>query len=119
MINDIKKEAKQKMDKAIASFQSQLSRVRTGRAQPALLDGVMVDYYGSSTPLKQVGNIVAEDARTLAITVYDASAVKAIEKAIMDSGLGLNPVVAGTSIRIPLPPLTEERRRERSRDAGH
>ena len=112
MINDIKKEAKQKMDKAIASFQSQLSRVRTGRAQPALLDGVMVDYYGSSTPLKQVGNIVAEDARTLAITVYDASAVKAIEKAIMDSGLGLNPVVAGTSIRIPLPPLTEERRKD-------
>ena len=81
MINDIKKEAKQKMDKAIASFQSQLSRVRTGRAQPALLDGVM-------------------------------SAVKAIEKAIMDSGLGLNPVVAGTSIRIPLPPLTEERRKD-------
>lgn len=112
MINDIKKEAKQKMEKAIASFQSQLSRVRTGRAQPALLDGIMVDYYGSSTPLKQVGNIVAEDSRTLAITVYDASAVKAIEKAIMDSGLGLNPVVAGTSIRIPLPPLTEERRKE-------
>ena len=112
MINDIKKEAKQKMDKAIASFQSQLSRVRTGRAQPALLDGVMVDYYGSSTPLKQVGNIVAEDARTLAITVYDASAVKAIEKAIMDSGLGLNPVVAGTEIRVPLPPLTEDRRKD-------
>jgi ribosome recycling factor len=112
VINDIKKEAKQKMDKAIASFQSLLSRVRTGRAQPALLDGVMVDYYGSSTPLKQVGNIVAEDARTLAITVYDASAVKSIEKAIMDSGLGLNPVVAGTNIRIPLPPLTEERRKD-------
>lgn len=112
MINDIKKQAKEKMDKAVASFQTQLSRVRTGRAQPALLDGVMVDYYGSATPLKQVGNIVAEDARTLAITVYDNNAVKAVEKAILNSGLGLNPVVAGTSIRIPLPPLTEERRKE-------
>lgn len=112
MITKIKNTTKDKMEKAIASFQNQLSRIRTGRAQPALLDGVMVEYYGSKTPLKQVGNIVAEDARTLVITVYDNSAIKSVEKAIMDSGLGLNPQSAGNSIRIPLPPLTEERRKE-------
>ncbi|MGN1356821.1 MAG: ribosome recycling factor [Succinivibrionaceae bacterium] len=112
MINDVKTKAKNNMEKAVESFKSQLSRIRTGRAQPALLDGIMVDYYGSSTPLKQVGNIVAEDARTLSITIYDNSAIKAVEKAIMDSGLGLNPQTAGNNIRIPLPPLTEERRKE-------
>ncbi len=112
MINDVKNSAKNSMEKAVESFKNQLSRVRTGRAQPALLDGIMVDYYGSATPLKQIGNIVAEDARTLAITVYDNSAIKTVEKAIMDSGLGLNPQTAGNNIRIPLPPLTEERRKE-------
>jgi ribosome recycling factor len=112
MINDVKDSAKAGMEKAVEAFKNQLSRIRTGRAQPALLDGIMVDYYGSSTPLKQIGNIVAEDARTLAVTVYDNSAIKAVEKAIMDSGLGLNPQTAGNNIRIPLPPLTEERRKE-------
>lgn len=112
MINDIKQSAREGMDKSIEAYKTQLSRIRTGRAQPALLDGIMVDYYGSQTPLRQIGNVVAEDARTLSVTVYDASAVKAVEKAIMDSGLGLNPQTAGTSIRIPLPALTEERRKE-------
>ncbi len=112
MINDIKDSAKESMDKAIEAFKNQLSRVRTGRAQPALLDGILVDYYGSSTPLKSLGNIVAEDARTLSISVYDNTSVKAIEKAIMESGLGLNPQTAGNNIRIPLPALTEERRKE-------
>ncbi len=112
MSNDIKNTAKEKMDKAVAAFQTQLSRIRTGRAQPALLDGIMVEYYGSQTPLKQIGNIVAEDARTLSITVYDTGAIKAVEKAIMDSELGLNPQTAGNNIRVPLPPLTEERRKE-------
>jgi ribosome recycling factor len=112
MINDVKDSARTGMEKAVEAFKNQLSRIRTGRAQPALLDGIMVDYYGSSTPLKQIGNIVAEDARTLAVTVYDNSAIKAVEKAIMDSGLGLNPQTAGNNIRIPLPPLTEDRRKE-------
>ncbi|MBQ8708725.1 MAG: ribosome recycling factor [Succinivibrionaceae bacterium] len=112
MISDIKDSAKGNMEKAVEAFKTQLSRVRTGRAQPALLDGIMVDYYGSSTPLKQIGNIVAEDARTLSVTVYDNAAIKAVEKAIMDSGLGLNPQTAGNNIRIPLPALTEERRKE-------
>merc|ERR1711974_537166 len=79
---------------------------------PSLLDGIMVPYYGVDTPLKQVANVVAEDSRTLALTVFDKSAIQAVEKAIMQSDLGLNPMSAGGSIRIPLPPLTEERRKD-------
>ncbi len=112
MIKDIKNNAKQKMEKAVEALKSQLSKVRTGRAQPALLDGIMVDYYGSSTPLRQVAQVNVEDARTLAVTVFDRNAASAVEKAIMNSGLGLNPVSAGTTIRVPLPPLTEERRKD-------
>ena len=112
MINEIKNTAKDKMTKAIEALKTNLSKIRTGRAHPAILDGVMVDYYGSATPLRQVGSITAEDARTLLVTVFDRSAISAVEKAIINSGLGLNPATAGTSIRIPLPPLTEERRRE-------
>ncbi|HBF47737.1 MAG TPA: ribosome recycling factor, partial [Shewanella frigidimarina] len=91
---------------------SQLSKIRTGRAHPSLLDSIMVPYYGSNTPLKQVANVVAEDNRTLALSVFDKSIIQAVEKAIMQSNLGLNPMSAGTTIRIPMPPLTEERRKD-------
>lgn len=112
MINEIKQDAKQRMEKSVEALRSQISKVRTGRAHPSLLDGVMVNYYGVDTPLKQLANITTEDSRTLALTVFDKSASQAVEKAIMTSDLGLNPAAAGTVIRIPLPPLTEERRRD-------
>ena len=112
MINDIKQDAKERMTKSVESLKSQMSKIRTGRGQPALLDGITVDYYGSSTPLRQVANVVAEDSRTLAVTVFDRSMIQAVEKAIMTSDLGLNPCSAGTTIRVPLPPLTEERRKD-------
>ncbi|MDA7746177.1 ribosome recycling factor [Psychromonas sp.] len=112
MINEIKDDAHTRMNKSIDSFRSQLAKVRTGRAHPSLLDGIMVPYYGANTPLRQVGNVSTEDARTLTITVFDATLIAAVEKAIMGSNLGLNPMSAGTVIRIPLPPLTEERRKD-------
>ena len=112
MLNEIKDDAQTRMNKSIESFKSQLAKVRTGRAHPSLLDGIMVPYYGSNTPLRQVGNVSTEDARTLTITVFDATLIAAVEKAIMGSNLGLNPMSAGTVIRIPLPPLTEERRKD-------
>ncbi len=112
MINEIKKDAKDRMTKSVEALKSQMSKIRTGRAQPALLDGIQVEYYGSATPLRQVANVVAEDARTLAVTVFDRSMIQAVEKAIMTSDLGLNPNSAGTTIRVPLPPLTEERRKD-------
>lgn len=89
-----------------------MAKVRTGRAHPALLDSIQVSYYGTMTPLKQVGNISVEDSRTLAVNVFDRSMIQAVEKAIMSSDLGLNPMSAGATIRIPLPALTEERRRD-------
>jgi len=112
MIDEIKEDAAGRMDKSLDSLKSQFSKIRTGRAHPSLLDGIMVPYYGSATPLNQVGNVGTEDARTLTITVFDASLIAAVEKAIMASNLGLNPNSAGTVIRIPLPPLTEERRKD-------
>lgn len=112
MISDVMNKAQTRMDKALESLDSRLSKIRTGRAQPALLDGIMVDYYGSATPLRQVAQINVEDARTLKLSVFDRNAFKAVEKAIQNSELGLNPVVTGTEIRVPLPPLTEERRKE-------
>ncbi|MBQ3679262.1 MAG: ribosome recycling factor [Succinivibrio sp.] len=112
MLNDVHKNAESRMNKAIESLDVRLSKIRTGRAQPALLDGIMVDYYGSQTPLRQVAQINVEDARTLKLSVFDRNAIKAVEKAIQQSELGLNPVVAGVEIRVPLPPLTEERRKE-------
>ena len=89
-----------------------IAKIRTGRAQPSLLDAIQVEYYGAATPLRQLANVVAEDARTLAVTVFDRSLISAVEKAILTSDLGLNPSSAGTTIRVPLPPLTEERRRD-------
>lgn len=112
MINEVKSDAQTRMTKSVESFKNQLAKVRTGRAHPSLLDGIMVPYYGSNTPLRQVGNVSTEDARTLTVTVFDATLIQAVEKAIMGSNLGLNPMSAGTVIRIPLPPLTEERRKD-------
>ncbi len=112
MINDIKKDASERMQKSVAALGSQLSKIRTGRAHPALLDGIQVSYYGADTPLNQVANVTIEDSRTLAISVFDKSLAQAVEKAIMASDLGLNPMSAGTVIRVPLPPLTEERRKD-------
>lgn len=112
MINEIKKDTQERMEKSIEALKGHISKIRTGRAQPSLLDGIQVDYYGSATPLRQLANVVAEDARTLAVSVFDRSLIGAIEKAILTSDLGLNPSSAGTTIRVPLPPLTEERRRD-------
>lgn len=112
MINDIKDDANQRMEKSITALKNQFNKIRTGRAHPSLLDSITVPYYGSDAPLRQMANVVAEDARTLALTVFDKGSVAAIEKAIMQSDLGLNPMSAGTIIRIPMPPLTEERRKD-------
>lgn len=112
MIDEIELDAQERMEKSISALKSQFSKIRTGRAHPSLLDGIMVPYYGADTPLKQIANVIAEDSRTLALTVFDKSSIQAVEKAIMQSNLGLNPMSAGTTIRIPLPPLTEERRKD-------
>ncbi|UEM38589.1 ribosome recycling factor [Pectobacterium aquaticum] len=112
MTNEIRKDAETRMDKCVEAFKNQINRIRTGRASPSILDGIHIDYYGSATPLRQVANVVVEDSRTLAISVFDRSLGPAVEKAIMASDLGLNPSSAGTVIRVPLPPLTEERRKD-------
>ena len=112
MIDELLDDAEQRMAKSIESMRSELAKIRTGRASPALIDYLTVDYYGSATPLSQVANISVQDARTLAVQPWEKSMVPLIEKAIMEANLGLNPVTAGEVIRIPLPPLTEERRRE-------
>lgn len=112
MIDEIELDASDRMEKSIVALRTQLSRIRTGRAHPSLLDSIMVSYYGADTPLKQVANVVAEDSRTLALSVFDKSAIQAVEKAIMQSDLGLNPMTAGTTMRIPMPALTEERRKD-------
>nr|WP_237733128.1 ribosome recycling factor [Vibrio fluvialis] len=100
------------MDKSVEALKNNLQKVRTGRAHPSLLSGISVEYYGAPTPLNQIANVVAEDARTLAITVFDKELTPKVEKAILMSDLGLNPMSAGTVIRVPLPPLTEERRKD-------
>ena len=112
MINEILDDAKVRMGKSVESLKGDLKSVRTGRANTALLDGLTVDYYGSATALSQVANVAVSDARTLTITPWEKDMVAPIEKAIMKSSLGLNPVSAGMVIRLPLPPLTEERRKE-------
>ena len=115
MIDDIKKDAAERMDKTIKALHDNLSKIRTGRAHPSLLDHLTVSYYGTEVPLKQVANISVEDARTLVVQPYEQSMVKPVAKAIMESDLGLNPNTAGTVIRVPMPPLTEERRRDLTR----
>ena len=112
MINDIKKDAETRMDKCVEAFKNTISKVRTGRASPSLLDGIVVEYYGAPTPLRQLASITVEDSRTLKINVFDRSLGPAVEKAIMASDLGLNPSSAGSDIRVPLPALTEERRKD-------
>jgi ribosome recycling factor len=110
MIEDIKRDARIRMRKTLDSLRGELAKIRTGRAHPSLLEHVHVEYYGSEVPIGQAASVAIEDARTLAVTAWDKTMVQPIEKAIMASDLGLNPVTAGTVIRIPLPPLTEERR---------
>ena len=112
MIETIMLDAQERMGKCVDATKNQMAKVRTGRAHPSLLDSIQVSYYGAMTPLKQVANIGIEDSRTLNVTVFDQSLVQAVEKAIMSSDLGLNPMTAGNSLRIPLPALTEERRKD-------
>ena len=112
MINDIQIEAENRMKKSVSSLQKNLTKIRTGRANTSLLDQISIDYYGSNVPLNQVANIGIEDSRTLKITPWEKDMVQIVEKAIMSSDLGLNPTTAGMIIRIPLPPLTEERRKD-------
>lgn len=112
MIEDIKKDATVRMQKAVDALKHAFSRVRTGRANASLLEHIRVDYYGSELPLSQVSNVVVEDARTISITPWEKPMISVIEKAILASDLGLNPNTAGPVIRVILPPLTEERRKE-------
>jgi ribosome recycling factor len=112
MIDELKKEAATRMAKSVDSLKQDLTKLRTGRAQASLLDHVMVSYYGNETPLNQVASISVPDARTLLVTPWEKNLIGPIEKAILKSDLGLNPASAGTTIRVPLPPLTEERRRD-------
>ncbi|WP_337871773.1 ribosome recycling factor [Ignavibacterium sp.] len=111
-MHPIIKDAKNRMDKTLETLRSELAKVRTGKATTALLDGIKVDYYGNLTPLNQVGNLTVLDAHTLSITPWDKSMVPVIEKAILEANLGFNPVSDGTNLKIPVPPLTEERRKD-------
>jgi ribosome recycling factor len=111
-ISDIKKHAESKMDQSIESFKNNLTKIRTGRANPAILDTVHVDYYGSMVPVSQVANVSLLDARTVSVQPWEKGLGAKIEKAIRDSDLGLNPVSMGDLIRVPMPPMSEERRRE-------
>lgn len=112
MLEEIKKDAGSRMAKSVAALRQELTKIRTGRAHTSLLDHIMVEYYGSEVPLNQVSNVGVEDSRTLTVTPWEKDMVAKIEKAIMGSDLGLNPATAGTVIRVPLPPLTEERRKD-------
>ncbi|MEL0636013.1 MULTISPECIES: ribosome recycling factor [Marinomonas] len=111
MINEILKDAEDRMGKAVSSVETAFKKIRTGRAHPSILDSVKVNYYGSETPLSQIANITVEDARTLGVSPWESNLVPEIEKAIMKSDLGLNPATNGSLIRIPMPMLTEETRR--------
>ncbi|MBA6418574.1 ribosome recycling factor [Pseudomonas neustonica] len=117
MINEIKKDAQARMGKSVESLGHAFAKIRTGRAHPSILDSVMVNCYGADTPLRQVANVNVEDARTLALSVFDRSLIQAVEKAIMTSDLGLNPATAGTTIRVPMPALTEETRKGYTKQA--
>jgi ribosome recycling factor len=119
MIDEIKRDAADRMGKSVLALEGTLTKLRTGRAHPSLLEHLVVPYYGSATPLRQVANISVEDARTLLVQPFEQTMVKAVEKAIMESDLGLNPNTAGNVMRIPLPPLTEERRRDMTRVVRH
>ena len=115
MIDDIKEDAAGRMAKSVDALGENLAKVRTGRAHPSMLDHVVVSYYGADTPLKQVANVGVEDARTLTVQPWEQGMVQAVEKAILESNLGVTPNTAGTLIRLPIPPLTEERRKDMTR----
>jgi len=117
MIDDIKKDAAERMGKSAEALRHELAKIRTGRAHPSLLDHIKVSYYGSEVPINQVANVAVEDARTLTVTPWERNMVQVVEKAIIQSDLGINPNTAGTVIRVPMPPLTEERRRDLQRVA--
>jgi ribosome recycling factor len=119
MLDDIKKDARERMNKCVQTFQSELKKLRTGRAHTSLIEHLKIDYYGSEVPLQQVASIAVEEGRTLVVSPWEKSVVQAVEKAIFKSDLGLTPMTAGTVIRIPMPPLTEERRREITKVLRH
>ena len=119
MLEEIKKDAGSRMAKSVASLKQELTKLRTGRAHTSLLDHITVEYYGSEVPLNQVSNVGVEDSRTLTVTPWEKDMVAVIEKAIMNSNLGLNPASAGTVIRVPLPALTEERRKDMIKVVRH
>jgi len=119
MINEIKLDAQVRMKKSLESLGHAFAKIRTGRAHPSILDGVMVPYYGTDTPLRQVANVIAEDARTLALTVFERGMIQVVEKAILTADLGLNPATSGTTIRVPMPALTEETRKGYTKQARH
>jgi len=112
MINEIKQDSEKRMKKAVESLHHEMGKIRTGRANASFLDHVQVDYYGNTTPLNQVASVTSLDARTLLVTPWEKPMVAAVEKAILNSGLGLNPSTAGNAVRVPMPALTEERRKE-------
>ncbi|HXF80190.1 MAG TPA: ribosome recycling factor [Usitatibacter sp.] len=118
-IADIKKQASEKMAKSIDTLKHDLSKVRTGRAHTGLIDHLRVDYYGTETPINQVASVTLSDARTIAIQPFEKKMVQAVEKAIRDSDLGVNPATSGDVIRVPMPPLTEERRKELAKIVKH
>jgi ribosome recycling factor len=119
MLQEIKKDADERMKKSVDLLRAELKKLRTGRAHTSLLDHITVEYYGAQVPLSQVANIGVEDSRTLTITPWERQMVQTVEKAIMTSDLGLNPNTAGNVIRVPLPPLTEERRRDMGKIVRH
>jgi ribosome recycling factor len=119
MLDDLKKDAQARMTKCVHNFQADLKKLRTGRAHPSLIEHLKVDYYGSEVPLQQIASINVEEGRTLVVSPWEKTVVSAIEKAIHKSDLGLNPMTAGTIIRIPMPPLTEERRRDITKVVRH
>jgi len=119
MLEDIKKDAVERMQKCVLALRNELKRLRTGRAHPSLLEHIRVEYYGNEVPLNQVANIALEDARTITVTPWEKQMVAAVEKAIMKSDLGLMPNSAGTVIRVPMPALTEERRRDLTKVVRH
>lgn len=119
MINDVKKDASERMDKSIDAFKLALQKIRTGRAHPSLLSHLSVSYYGVETPLSQAANVSVQDSRTLTVQPFEKSMIQPIEKAIMESNIGITPNTVGNLIRLPLPPLTEERRREMMKIVGH
>ena len=119
MLEDLKKDALTRMSKCVQTFQADLKKLRTGRAHPSLIEHLKVDYYGSEAPLQQIASIAVEEGRTLVVSPWEKTMVQAVEKAIHKSDLGLNPLTAGAVIRIPMPPLTEERRRDLTKVVRH